>query len=131
LEERDSTISDLRSLLERRNQELDGLEQSLTTTQDEKTRLQLHSNEMTMSLVALRQEHEESRAVANAARVYKEAGRQQLARLMDEQLAQTQTIETLCRQVETSNNTARDAQVLLRTNHCPAIFQRQQGGSLA
>jgi len=33
---------------------------------------------------------------------------------MDEQQAQTQTIETLRRQVETSNNAARDAQALLR-----------------
>ena len=43
VEEHDSTILDLWSLLERRNQELDGL--------DERTRLQLHSNEVTMSLV--------------------------------------------------------------------------------
>ena len=98
LEELDSTISDLRSLL------------------DERARLQLHSNEMTMSLVALRQELEESRAVATAARVSEEAGRQQLARMMNEQLAQTQTIETLHRQVETSNHAARDAQALLRAN---------------
>jgi hypothetical protein len=35
--------------------------------------------------------------------------------MMDEQLAQNQTIETLRRQVETSNITARDAQALLRT----------------
>jgi FtsZ-binding cell division protein ZapB len=34
LEERDSTISDLRSLLDRHNQELDGQEQSVATTQD-------------------------------------------------------------------------------------------------
>ena len=67
MEERDSTILDLRSLLERRNQELDGLEQSVATTQDERIRLQLHSNEMTMSLVAIRQELEESRASATAA----------------------------------------------------------------
>ena len=33
---------------------------------------------------------------------------------MDEQLAQTQPIEALRRQVETSNNAARDAQALLR-----------------
>ena len=116
MEERDSTILDLRSLLERRNQELDGLEQSVATTQDEKTRLQIHSNEMTMSLVALRQELEESRAAATAARVSEEACRQQLARMMDEQLAQNQTIEALRRQVETSNNAARDAQALLRMN---------------
>jgi hypothetical protein len=45
-----------------------------------------------------------------------EAGRQQLARMMDEQLAQTQTMEALRRQVETSNNSAWKAQALLRTN---------------
>jgi len=33
LDERDCTISDLRSLLERRNQELDGLEQSVANAQ--------------------------------------------------------------------------------------------------
>jgi hypothetical protein len=54
LEERDSTIADLRSLLDRRRKELDGLEQSVATTQDERTRLQLHFNEISMSLVALK-----------------------------------------------------------------------------
>ena len=67
-----------------------------------------------MSLVTLRQELDEARAVATAARVSEEAGRQQLARMMDEQLAQTQTIEALRRQVETSNTAARDARALLR-----------------
>jgi len=47
--------------------------------------------------------------------VSEEAGRQQLARMMDEQLTQNQTIETLRRQVEISNNTARDTQAVLRT----------------
>jgi hypothetical protein len=107
-----------------RNQELDGLKQSMATTQDERTRLQLHSNEMTMSLVALRQELEESRAVANAARVYEEAGRQQLARLMDEQLAEIQTITPRCVRIKTSNSSTCAC-------HRPVIFQRQQGGSLA
>jgi hypothetical protein len=111
-----STILDLRSLLERRNRELNVLEQSEATTQDERNRLQLHSNEMSMSLVAIRQEHEESRAAATAARVSEEAGRQQLARMMEEQLVQNQTIEALRRQVETSNNAARDAEALLRMN---------------
>jgi len=44
---------DLRSLLERRNQEFDGLGQSAATSQGEMTRLQLHFNEMTMSLAHL------------------------------------------------------------------------------
>ena len=71
---------------------------------------------MSMSLVAIRQELEESRAAATAARVSEEAGRQQLARMMDEQMAQSQNIEALHRQVETSNNATRDAQALLRMN---------------
>jgi hypothetical protein len=39
---------------------------------------------MSTSLVAVRQELEDARAIANAARVAEEAGRQQLARMMDE-----------------------------------------------
>ena len=91
VEERDSTILDLRSLLESRNRELNVLEQSEANTQVERTRLQLYSNEMPMSLVAIRQELEESRAATTEARVAEEAGRQQLARMMDEQLAKSQT----------------------------------------
>ena len=99
VEERDSTILDLR-----RNRGLNDLEQSVANTQEERTRLQLYSTEMSTTLVAIRQELEESRAAATAARVAEEAGRQQLARMMDEQLAQNQTIEALRRQAETSNN---------------------------
>ena len=40
LDERDASIANLRSLLERRNQELDGLEQSAIITQEERTRLE-------------------------------------------------------------------------------------------
>jgi uncharacterized coiled-coil protein SlyX len=39
-EERDSVIANLRSLLERRNQELDSLEQSVSNIQEERTRIQ-------------------------------------------------------------------------------------------
>ena len=56
-------------------------------------------------------------------------------------VAQTQTIEALRRQVETSNNAARDAQALLRglknsnnstcACHRPATYQLQQRGTLA
>jgi hypothetical protein len=70
---------------------------------------------MSVSVVSLRRELEESRAATAAARVSEEAGRQQLARMMDEQLTQNQTIETLRRQLETSNNAARDTQAALRT----------------
>ena len=122
LEGRDSTIADLRSLLDRRRRELDGLEQSIANTQDERTRLQLHATEISTSLVAVRKELDDARTVATAARVAEEAGRLQLARMMDEQLPQTQTIEALRRQVETSNNAARDAQALL----CATQEQQQQ-----
>lgn len=49
LADRDSTIANLWSLLDRRNQELDGLQRSVTTTQEERTRLQLQSNELTIT----------------------------------------------------------------------------------
>ena len=73
-----------------------------------------------MSLVAIRQELDEARAIATTARVSEEVGRQQLARMMDEQLAQTQTLGALRRQVETSNSSTRAC-------HRPAFFQLQQG----
>jgi hypothetical protein len=44
---------------------LDGLERSVTITQEERTRLQLHSNEMTVSMVSLCQELEDARAVTS------------------------------------------------------------------
>ena len=69
-----------------------------------------------MTFVTVRQELEESRAAATAARVAEEAGRLQLARMMDEQLVQSQAIKSLRRQLETSNTTTRDAQALLRMN---------------
>ena len=71
---------------------------------------------MSMTLVTFRQELEESRAATTAARVAERAGRQQLARMMDEQLVQSQAIEALRHQLETSNNATRDAQALLRMN---------------
>jgi hypothetical protein len=111
--------------LDRCNQELGGLEQSVTTTQEERTRLQIHTNEMTMSIVSLRQELKEARTVTIVSRASEEADRQQLARMMDEQLVQAQTIETLRRQVETSNNSARDVQALLRANQEQQQQQQQ------
>jgi hypothetical protein len=60
---------------------------------------------------------------------------------MDVHLAETQTIEALRRQVETSNNAARDAQALLRANQdqqqqylCmppPSIFPTTTGGIIS
>ena len=86
VEVRDSTILDLQSQLESRNRELNILDQSVANTQVERTRLQLNFNEMSMTIVTVRQELEESRAATTAARFAEEAGRQQLARMMDEQL---------------------------------------------
>ena len=58
----------------RRRRELNELEQSIANTQDERTRLQLYSTEISTSLVAVRQELEDTRAIASAARVAEEAG---------------------------------------------------------
>ena len=90
LEEWDTSIAHLRSLLDRRKKEWDNLEQSATVTQEERTRLQLHSSAVTVEIVSLRQEIEDSRAATASARVSEEAGWLQLARMMDDQLAQNQ-----------------------------------------
>jgi len=58
----------------------------------------------------------EARAVATTVRAAEEADRQQSSRMINEQLAQAQTIESLHRQVEASNTAARDSQALLRAN---------------
>ena len=96
----------------------------MTNTHVERTRLQLNFNEMSMTLVTVRQELEESRAATTAARVAEDAGRQQLARMMDEQLIQSQAIESLRRQLETSNTATRDAQALLRMNQDSGYHQQ-------
>jgi hypothetical protein len=76
VEELESSILDLRSLLERRNRELNALEQSEATTQEKRTRLQLQSTEMSTTIVAISQELEESKAAATAAQVSEESVRQ-------------------------------------------------------
>ena len=67
-------------------------------------------------IVSLRRELDEARAGALTARASEEAARLQISRMMDEQLAQNQTIDTLRRQVESSNTSAQQAQALLRAN---------------
>ena len=96
-----------------------------TVTQEERTRLQLHSSVVTVEIVSLQQELEDSRAATASARVTEEAGRLQLARMFDDQLAQNKTIENLRRQVETSNTAVRDAQAALRLNQDQLLQQQR------
>ena len=56
-----------------------------------------------MTIVSLRRELEEARAGALTTRAFEEAARLQISRMMDEQLSQNQTIDSLRRQVESSN----------------------------
>jgi chromosome segregation ATPase len=112
--ERDTVLADLRSLLDRRNQQLNDMERSRDTIEEDRARIQLHSNEVTVTIVSLRRELDEARAGALTARASEEATRLQITRMMDEQLAQNQTIDPLRRQVESSNTSAQQAQALLR-----------------
>ena len=114
--ERDTVIADLRSLLDRYNQQLNAMEQSVGTIEEDRTRIQLHSTESTVTIVSLRRELEEARAGALTARASEETARLQISRMMDEQLAQNQTIDTLRRQVESSNTSVQQVQALLRAN---------------
>ena len=82
------------------------MKQSVSTIEEDRTRIQLHSNEVTVTIVSLLRELDEARAGALAARASEEAARLQISRMMDEQLAQNQTIDTLGRQVESSPGTS-------------------------
>ena len=69
-----------------------------------------------MTIVSLRRELEEARAGALTTRASEEAARLQISRMMDEQLSQNQTIDSLRRQVESSNTALQQAQALIRAN---------------
>ena len=114
--ERDTVIAYLRSVLDLRNQQLNVMEQSVGTITEDRTRIQLHSTEATVTIVSLRQELKEARVGALTTRASEEAARLQISRMMDEQLAQNQTIDNLRRQVESSNTALQQAQALLRAN---------------
>jgi len=78
--ERDTVLADLRSLLDRRNQQLNDMERSRDTIEEDRARIQLHSNEVTVTIVSLRRELDEARAGALTARVSEEAARLQITR---------------------------------------------------
>jgi len=78
--ERDTIIADLRSLLDRRRQQLNDTERSMGTIEEDRTRIQLHSNEVTVINVSLRRELDEARAGALTTRASEEAARLQITR---------------------------------------------------
>ena len=82
----ESARPDLRSVLDLRNQQLNAMEQSVGTIEEDRTRIHLHSTEATVTIVSLRRELEEARAGALTMRVFEEAARLQISRMMDEQL---------------------------------------------
>ena len=86
------------------------MERSRDAIEEDRARIQLHSNEVTVTIVSLRRELDEARAGALTSRASKEAARLQITRMMDEQLAQNQTVDALRRQVESSNTSAQQAQ---------------------
>ena len=98
--ERETVIADLRSVLDLRNQQLNVMEQSYGTIEEDRTRIQLHSTETTVTIVSLRRELEEEGAGALTIRASEEAARLQISRMMDEQLSQNKTIDSLRHQVE-------------------------------
>jgi chromosome segregation ATPase len=62
--ERVMVLTDLRSLLERRNQQLNDMERSRDAIEEDRARIQLHSTEVQVTIVSLRRELEEARATA-------------------------------------------------------------------
>ena len=73
--ERVTVLMYLRSLLERRNQQLNEMERSRDAIEEDRARIQLHSTEVQVTIVSLRRELEEARANALTARTSEEAAR--------------------------------------------------------
>ena len=92
------------------------MEQSVGTATEDRIRIQLHSTEASVTIVSLRRELEEARAGALTTRTSEEAARLQISHMLDEQLSQSQTIDSLRRQVELSNTALQQAQALFRAN---------------
>ena len=68
-------LADLRSLLARRNQQLNEMERSRDAIEADSARIQLHSTEVQVNIVSLRRELEEARANALTTRASEEAAR--------------------------------------------------------
>ena len=77
-EERVTVLMDLRSLLERRNQQLNDMERSRDAIEADRARIQLHSAEVQVTIVSLRRELDEARAGTLTARASEEAARLQI-----------------------------------------------------
>jgi hypothetical protein len=84
--ERVTVLIDLRSLLERRNQQLNDIERSRDAIEADRARIQLHSTEVQVTIVSLRRELEEARANVLTARISEEVARLQITHMMDKQL---------------------------------------------
>ena len=96
-DEESAAIERTTVLAEHRNQQLNDMGRSRDAIEEDRARIQLHSNEVTVSIVSLRRELDEARSGALTARASEEAARLQLTRMMDEQLAQNQTVDALWR----------------------------------
>ena len=76
--ERDTVMADLRSLLDHRNHQLNDMERSMGTIEEDRTRIQLDSTEVQVTIVSLRRELDEARAGTLTARASEEAARLQI-----------------------------------------------------
>ena len=129
--ERDSELGTLRSLIDIRNEDINGLEESMTQTREElllarveRERLQLRFNELEQSLATVQEELDEALNQAGANRETTAAMARQIEMLIADQSLKRNELDSLRRQLEASTNSAREAQSRLR-----ATIDRQHEAS--
>jgi chromosome segregation ATPase len=106
IEERESTILDLRSQNDRLNSELAGAELSTTAANDDRDRIQLHVNELTRTVQTAQRDRDETKAKLDRIRAAATAHKSELARLRSEALVsqQTEATSTATRETQIRSN---------------------------
>ena len=122
VEARDSEIGTLKALVDIRNDEINGLEETQARTRgelelarEERERLQLRYNELGLSLASVQEELEEARTLAGANKEATAAMARQIEVLIEDQSIKRNDLESLRKQLDASIDSARDAQARLRS----------------
>jgi chromosome segregation ATPase len=102
LEDRDSRLEDMRVMLENRNDEVVALVERVSHTREERDCLQLHHNDVGMSLVTTQQEVAGARSATTRAMEAEALKERQVAALREEQIQRDREIKALWRQLNSS-----------------------------
>lgn len=95
--------------------DLADMKREATKAREDRERLQLHHNELTVAKLALQRELEDAKALVERSKETESAKERQVTLLVEEKTTAQEIIETLRRQLQASETVTREAQALVRT----------------